>query len=38
VTFGIGLLASFIAILLCRTMAGMVRQDARATEENRAFV
>ena len=38
VTFSTGLLASFIAILLCYTVAGMVREGARAVEENRAFV
>ena len=37
-TFSIGLLASFIAILLRYMVAGMVREGARAVEENRAFV
>ncbi len=37
-TFSIDLLASIIAILLRYTVAGMVREGARANEENRAFV
>lgn len=37
-TFSTGLLASIIAILLCYTVAGIVREGVRAAEENREFV